>query len=337
MNTSTKILIFIAVMVLFGSLAFIIVKQNEMAQKQKNIETSIVEQKQLQDNIIRAQSQYATKADIDQMAKDNGVNLQVIRDDLAKMGASVEGINTVVINSKGQNVTNVVSTSVTPGGPDAGPAIVKCPNGTSVPCPDPYGYARNTQDLKLEEQFGSNKIPIGQVGFSAWRPAPWDLIVYSRQYDLTTVIGKDDSGREYTYNKFQIISNGKHYDVKIDNSKFLQEYPEPKFSFWNPRLFLSVTSSVQGSLPIQGEFSPGLMLGVMSYGKFLSTPDFSILQVGMSYGAVNKLGLVTINPINYNIGKSLLPKLMSNTYVGPSLQIGTNGGVFFGLGLTVGL
>src|SRR5258706_16366898 len=107
MNVSTKILIFLGAVMIIGGLGFIIYKQNQIAERQKNIETQIVEQKQLQDNIIRAQAAFATKEDIDRLASDNSVNLNIIRDDLEKMGAQIDGINVLTVSSQGPHQLNV--------------------------------------------------------------------------------------------------------------------------------------------------------------------------------------------------------------------------------------
>lgn len=308
-----------------------IVRQQQIMERQKAIETEVVLQKELADKILRSQAEWATKKDIENFAKDNGVNLKAIQDDLSKLNARVDGINVAVIHSNGQKDTNVPSTHTTPG--NVKPPTINC-DGTMVACPDPYGYATNTQHLKLNEDFGDVKVPVGEVGFSTWREHPWDVTIYPRKYSLTTVIGKDDEGRNYTYNKFQIESEGKKTDVKIDDAKFLQEYPSPKFSWWNPRLFLGVSGGANIQAP-NADATASVSVAFMSYGQYKIQPDWTFLGLGAGYAFNNEKINFMLTPASYNVGKHI--PLMRNIYFGPSLAVDTASGVYLLGTLNVGL
>lgn len=330
MSLSTKILIWLAAILLLAGLIFIGVKQWEIGERQKAIQTEQVNQKQLANDIIRAQERYATKESIEALAKANGVDLHTIHDDLAKLDARVDGINAVAVNSKGENDTNVKSTSTVPNA-DTGTPPVQCRDGK---CPDTYGYLQNTQELKLDEKFGTAIVPIGSVGFSSWRAAPWDVVVYPRKYSLTTVTGKDADGKEYVYNKFAVTTNGEKHDIKIDDSTFLQEYPSPTFSWFNPRLYMGIS----GGLGIQthnADFVPSLSLALMSYGQRKDLPAWTFVNLGLGYAAVNKKLTVMITPFTYNVGQHLT--LVRNIFLGPTLGV-DNAATFYGLiMLNVGL
>lgn len=331
MNTGTKILIALGSILVVGALIFIIVKQIEISKRQLAIETEITQQKQLADNILRAQKEWATKKDIEDFAKANGVNLEVIKDDLDKLNARVDGINVVVVKSIGQHETNVSSTGTTPGGP--GTPTVDC-NGSQIKCPDPYGYQQNTQQLKLDEKFANTNVPFGQVGFSAWREKPWDVTVYPRQYTMTTVLGKDENGKEYAYNKLQIESEGKKYDVKLDSSRFLQEYPSPQFHFWNPRLFLGVSGGANLQ-QTNADVAPSISVAIMSYGQYKMQPSWTFLGLGASYAINNEKFNFLLTPVSYNVGQHI--PLTRNIYVGPSLGFDTTGALSVFATLNVGL
>lgn len=75
----------------------------------------------------------------------------------------------------------------------------------------------------------------------------------------------------------------------------------------------------------------------MSYGKSKLNPDLSILQLGAGYETGTQLPSLVIKPINVNVGNLLSTKVISNTYLGPSLQIDSKQNVFIGAGLSVGL
>lgn len=323
MSLSTKILLIIGGIVLFSAMAFIIFKQVENANRQLAIQTQMTQQKDLIDGIVRSQTQWATKSDLDKFITDQGVNLKAIQDDLNKLNASVSAANTVVVVSNGQTGNNIPSTGTGTTNPN--------PDNTSC---DPNGYQKKEQDLALSEDFGTSKVPIGTVGFSAWQKAPWSIDIKPREYDLTNVIGTDENQKVYVYNKFNVKVDGKTYEMPIKTASTVQEYPTAKFSFWNPRLFLGVEGGV-GVNPVAGEFSPSLSVGIMSYGQYKTNPDFSVLEVGAGYGTVSKTAQIVVTPVAYNVGKHI--PLMSNLYVGPTVSVGTDGNVTFGAGIRVGL
>jgi len=322
--TLIKILVAIGAVLTIGALGLIIYNQIQIKNQQTAIQTQLVEQKQLVDGIMRSQNQYATKADIDKFAKDNNVNLSAIKDDLDKLNAHVTSINVVIASSLGQRGTHIPTT---PGPVNPTPID---PNN-----PDPWGYMKAQQNLALNEDFGSVKVPFGQVGFSAWQQKPWSIDIPQRDYNVATVVGTDENQRQYFYNKFSMTTGGKTYDIPIKSATTKQEYPSPKWSWWNPRLLMGLDGGVNIT-NVKGEFTPSVNVGIMSYGQYKTIPDFSILEVGVGYGTINKTPQVLVTPVAYNIGKNLFSPLMNNTYIGPSLQIGTDGSVGAGAGLRVG-
>jgi hypothetical protein len=131
----------------------------------------------------------------------------------------------------------------------------------------------------------------------------------------------------------------KNYDVKVTSSQTEQVYPEATFSWWNPRLFLGVGAGLNvtktaAAQPI-GEGGPDVSLGIMSYGRYKTTPDFSILQLGIGYEAVQKKPAVAITPFAYNIGKHL--PFMENTYIGPTVTVDFVGNISTLAAIRVGL
>lgn len=328
MSLTTKLLLFLTGIIIICAGTFIIYKQIEISNRQAAIETQIVEQKQLADNIMRSMSQYATKQDIDNFAKNQNLNLDAIKKDLASLNANLVALNNVVVVSKGQSGSGQGSTGTTP---NTEPPKVD-PNH-----PDPYGYLSNRQEYSLNEQFENVIVPFGKVGFSAWKDKPWDYNIYPREYQLTNVIGTDENQRHYVYNKFAVKVGDKSYDIQVKQAQTLEEYPTAKFSLWNPKLHLNVSGGVGiSTAPVKGDASIGVSMGIMSYGRFKTTPDLSIMQVGVGYQVNSQRPDITINPINYNIGKLLPGNVANNTYLGPSLQINTAGNIFLGAALGLG-
>lgn len=332
MTLSTKILIILGSILTVGMLSFIIYKQLEISNRQQAIESQVVLQKELVGNIMRSQNSYATKDDINQLIKDNGLSLKAIQDDLSKLHAEITAVNAIVVSSNGQHGTNLPSTGTGPSNPN--PIDPVCKDGTPCPTSDPFEYQKKTQQLSLHEEFGSTKVPFGTIGFSAWQKAPWSVDILPREYHVTNVVGTDENQRTYFYNKFSVKVDGKTYDVKISSAQTKQEYPEAKWSFMNPRLFAGIDGGFNISQN-KAEFTPSASVSIISYGRFKAQPDFSVLQVGIGYGTVSRKPQLVITPFSYNIGKHI--PLMNNTYIGPSLQAGTDGSVSAMIGLRVGL
>lgn len=336
--TLTKILIAVGAIVTFGALAFIIYSQQQIKNQQTAIQTQVVAQQQLVDGIMRSQSQYATAADLAKFAADSNINLKAIQDNLSQLSAQVAAINVVTVDSSGQVVGNLPSTGQGPVNPNpTTPVTVPCTPGGTVTCPntDPFGFQKAEQDLALNEDFGNLKVPFGTVGFSAWQQNPWNINIQPREYNVDTVVGTDVNERQYFYNKFTVKVGDKSYDIPIKTATTKQQVPSASFSWWNPRLLMGVDGGVNIT-HVQGEFTPSINLGIMSYGQYKTTPDFSVLEVGVGYGTINKTAEVVVTPVAYNIGRNLFSPLMNNTYIGPSLSIGTDGSIGAGVGLRVG-
>lgn len=320
---------FLGATLLIGILGFIVYKQIEISNRQAAIETNITAQKELANNIMRSMSQYATKDDMNKFITDNGVNLKAIQDDLDKLHAEVSAANVITVDSHGQTNTNVPSTGT--GAPNPNPVVVDPAN------PDPFGFLKKQQTLSLNENFDSSQVPIGQIGFSAWQEKPWNINILPREYKVVNVIGTDENQKTYVYNKFTIKAGDKDYEVKINTATTEQVYPEAKFSWWNPRLFLTAGGGIGLSeVPIKGSANAGVALGIMSYGKYKNNPDISIGQIGIGYQSETQRPAVLINPVNFNIGKLVPGGLANNTYLGPSMQVDTSGGIFVGGSLSVG-
>jgi len=327
MTLTTKILIILGAITVIGAIAFIVYRQQQIATQQTAIQTQMTSMQQLADGIIRSQSQWATKDDLTNFANQNNLNLATIQADLDKLNAQLSSITQTTVDSTGQTASNVGSTSTTPN-----------PAPPPTTTPDPYGYLHNTQTLQLNEDFAGTTVPFGSVGFSAWQAKPWQYTIQPREYSLTTIVGTDDQQRQTIYNKFSIKVDNKDYDVKITNSQTLQQYPQAKFSWWNPRLYLGLNGAIGlSSLPVKGDMTPSVSLSVLSYGQYLNNPDWTFANVGVGWETVANRPAVVISPVNYNIGKLTgATGLIRNTYVGPTIQADTGGGVYLGAGLSVG-
>lgn len=291
-----------------------------VATKQTAIEKSIVEMKQLSDGIVRSQAKYVSRDDLEDFGKKLNINLSAIQQDLEVLGANLQGINSVIVSSSGSHHTNLPSTSTTP-------------NNASNTI-DSYGYLKNQQTIVINEPFENDNVPFGEATFSAWKDKPWGLDIYKRQYNITTVIGQDENGRHYTYNKFTIEAKGKTYTVLIRDSKFEEVYPEAKFRF-SPRLYLGVDGGVVVNPNPKAEMTPNIQVSFFSYGKTTIDPDWSLLGLGLGYETQIDRPVIILSPVSYNLGHHL--PLVNNLHVGPSVSIDTAGGIGILGGIRVGL
>ncbi len=338
LSDSTKIVllrtaVIFCIITIFSLLVLIIFNQIESNKKQLAIEQQIVNQKELLDGIVRSQSEYMSKKDLESFIKDNNLNLKAIKSDLDKLKADVVAINIVLVGSLGQKGSNIPSSSTGPKNPDPIPEP-KCPDGTVCPNIDPFGYLKSQQNLSLNEDFGTVKVPIGSVGFSAWKDKPWNIDIKPREYNIASVVGKDENQRHYFYNKVTVNVDGESHELPIKSAATKEEYPEAKWSIWNPRLFVGVDGGV-GVNPVEGKFTPSINLGIMSYGQYKNQPDFSVLQFGAGFDAVSKTPQLIVSPGAYNVGKHI--PFMTNMYVGPSVHVGTDANVSVMMGVRVGL
>lgn len=321
---------------MLGATGFIIYQQFEMKNMQTAINQSVIEQKQLVDQIVRSQGNYVSKDDLNNFAKQNDINLNDLKNDLSSLNATITGINHIDVHSGGTVATNVPSTSTTPSSNPPTTPTVEC-NGKQIPCPaaDPFGYASNIQHLELNEQFVGAQVPVGNVAFDASNKTPWSETIYPRTYSVNNVLATTADGRHVIYNKMEITANGKTVPVNVTTAKFEETFPASSFTLFNPRLFL--TSGVALNVShLNGSANLGITMQISSYGKTLAQPAISILQLGAGYQTGTQNATAIINPVSFNIAGVLPKGLMDSTYIGPSYQIDMKANMFIGGNLSLG-
>lgn len=312
----------IGVIVLIVILLIVVKWQHDQLISQKD--TSALEMKQLRDDIVRAQTQYVSKEDIEKFAKNSNIDLVPIKEDLDKLHAQVKGISNITVKTPGYSGSNLPSSSVV--AREGKPATVGY---------DPYGYLTNAQVLKLQEPLSNSKeVPFGEVQFKAWEPKPWGLQVYPRSYNVTSVLGEDESGKHYTYHKFTVTTNGETYPIQISDAKFIEEKPDSKFRF-SPRLYLSVDGGGYVYPALKWEVLPSLEVALFSYGRTKVDPDWVFLGVGLGYASQAKSLGIALTPVRYNIAHHL--PLVENLFIGPTVMVNTTGGFAVLGGIGVGL
>lgn len=340
-NLNYKIALGILLVLLLAALGFVIKQQLDAKFQNDRLNQQLVEMKHLQDGIVRSQSKYVTKDDFDDFSKKMDLDLDAIQDDLDQFDADIKGLSKVVVTSLGYRATGLPSAGTTPRPNDPNNPLPTCPDGTV--CEDTYGYLTNAQHLNLNEPFDNNvNVPFGDVTFEAWKENPWSINILPRKYKLSTVLGQDEEGRHYVYNRFQIETNGETHNIPIEQSEFVEQFPESKFRF-DPHINLGVslgpsfhTGNLSSDQPrVMAEFIPALDVSFFSYGQTKLSPDWRFLGIGAGYASRSVDMAIVINPIDYNVGEHV--PLVHNMYVGPTLGVNMEGQVFLGGGLRVSL
>lgn len=326
MNTKWKIgLIALAVLTFAAMLFTIKYLHNKLESERALKEQVIIEMKRLKGGTVRSEGKYATRNELKDLANKSGVDLKPIEKDIKKLGADIEGISRTVARSVGVSRQRIPSTTIVPR--EVIPA-------QPIKTDDVHGYLKNRQVLKLEELFKDKKIPLGEVGFSAWEKNPWDIKFNSREYSIVTVLSTNEDGRHFMHNNFSIEVNGKKRTIELANSKFKELYPEYEFRF-NPSLYLGVDGGIYVESPVHWELSPNVQLSLFSYGKTKINSEWSFAGIGIGY-ASQKNGInFVFSPVNYNIGKNI--PIVRNIYVGPAMGLDTSGNFSVLGGIRVGL
>jgi len=316
-----KISIIAGFIILIVALLLVIKFQQDSANENKQLQQTIVEMQQLQDGTMRSESKFVSDEDLKSIAANQKIDIKEVEKDLKTFGGEVKAIDVVKVITPGKVATNLPSTKIE----DTNPQPTE---------KDSFHYLLNRQVLSLTEPIGKINVPFGNVGFSAWQKNPWDISISPRKYILSTVIGRDEEGRDYTYHKMLIEAENKTFEIPITEAKISQTLPKSKFYF-NPKLALGVAGGISLAPVPEPEVEPFIEITLASYGKSKMDSEWLFGGIGIGYQSVEKQIDLQVTPVRYNVG-SRLP-LIDNLNVGPSVSINTKGEFAVYLGISAGL
>lgn len=286
-------------------------KNDDNTQYLKEIQ---IKQKQLEDNITRSSTSFASKEDIKKILNESKIDLSKIEDDLEGLNAKIDSVNKVQVVSVYQKQENI-------------------PTENSIPKTDPIEVKKDdlkqeTQYVSIGEQFKNTRVPFGKVGFSYWRNNPWEYEVYKRNYKITNVIAKDSNNNTVVYNKFSINVDNKDYDLELDSADNIQIMPENKFHFY-PKIFLGFSSGYN----INKSFDSSVFLygNFIQYGQFKNNPKLSLLNLGL--GTNFNTYKVSLVPVFFNLQN--ISKFLQNSYIGPGFAYGFNNSYEFNINIAL--
>lgn len=286
-------------------------KNDDNTQYLKEIQ---IKQKQLEDNITRSSTSFASKEDIKKILNESKIDLSKIENDLEGLNAKIDSVNKVQVVSVYQKQENI-------------------PTENSIPKTDPIEVKKDdlkqeTQYVSIGEQFKNTRVPFGKVGFSYWRNNPWEYEVYKRNYKITNVIAKDSNNNTVVYNKFSINVDNKDYDLELDSADNIQIMPENKFHFY-PKIFLGFSSGYN----INKSFDSSVFLygNFIQYGQFKNNPKLSLLNLG--FGTNFNTYKISLVPVFFNLQN--ISKFLQNSYIGPGFAYGFNNSYEFNINIAL--
>lgn len=159
----------------------------------------------------------------------------------------------------------------------------------------------------------------------------WKTGTYPLEYHTDVI---ESENKDATFNRYAEMyvennqmkeTKGQEFPLKVTDIKWTKiERKLKSFSWWNPRVSLSVNSSTS-------EIFPALNLSLMSYGKTNVDMDFKFLSFGAggSGSSDNFTGYCLFEPLSWNLGQRL--PLIKNLFVGPIVTINTDSKVQYGL------
>jgi hypothetical protein len=288
-RTWIKISIIAGFILLISSLLFVIKFQQDAANENKQLQQTIVEMQQLKDGTMRSESKFVSDEDLKSLAANQKIDIKEVEKDLKTFGGEVKAIDVVKVITPGKVATNLPST--------------KIENSNPQPTDkDSFHYLLNRQVLSLSEPIGKINVPFGNVGFSAWQKNPWDISISPRKYILSTVIGQDEEGRDYTYHKMLIETEDKTFEIPITEARISQTLPKSKLYF-NPKLALGIAGGISLTPIPKPEIMPLVEITLASYGKNKFDNEWLFGGIGIGYQSIAKEVALQVTPVRYNLGK----------------------------------
>lgn len=323
-DLKTKIIVGSIIAVMLSLLIFciftIIDLKKEIATNQTN---NMLQMKQLQDNLVRGSHSYVDEEELLKTLDDMKIDMGSLQKDLDSLDAKISAINVMKVVTPGGSWQNLPSNSTKPNPNPTPPSI--CDKDGNCINPDKFGYLNNSQTLILREPIDNkNTINFGDVTFSAWRKEPWDLNIRPREYSVTTIISKDEDGKNIVHNQMAVTVDGKTTKLPIKESKTLEKIPESSFHF-DPTLALGLGIGALVYPTPQAEVIPMLEVSFFSYGETKVNPELTFLGVGIGVHTQVVKPAIVLSPVNYNLGKPI--PFIDNLQIGPTLSVDIDGNV----------
>ncbi len=262
-------------------------------------------------------------ADLTLFAKENGVSIKAIRNDLDSIGGRLEAVSSTEAKTSTVVHNYYPSDSNTPSDVD----VPICENdGRPI---DIHSYTKRVETRELHD---SNGMRVADISFAAAEKNPWNSKIYGIRYKILNTIGRGPNDQIILHTELTSenpeVQPGQVFRIEGVESRLLQIPALPsEFDFWDPALYLigQLGANVYGDISLLASISLGF--SIWSYGD-----DWRFLGISAGYDATGNAFRASIIPVMYNIGSPI--PLLSNLFLG--LDIGINHRADVSVGLVIG-
>jgi len=335
-NKLTSILSFVLVALVIGAVVVGYFAYKSLIDENAKLQNEVVEFKKITEILVRSSTKWATKSDLETDLKDmmTKQDLKELRKDLDKLDSRLIAVGRTV-GAVNRKVAKLEASDSE--GTETPPVKICEETGDSI---DVHGY---TKKIQVKELKDSNTASIAKAEFDASKKKPWNYEVYGKEYRLSTVVGRKESGQMTFHHqlRYSIPSKdpNKLYPVNILSSEYKQ-IPDKSGWFWlNPRLDVNfivggmVYKFANGFGRSDNILSMGADVGISlsSYGPTKVDSWFRMFRFGLGYNIERQAGSLSFAPFAFNLGKPL--PLLTNLYLTPQIAIDTGGGLTVNIGI----
>lgn len=293
------------------------------AQNRELVNRIGISEEVINNSIRRAETKTVeTTRELQDFADQNRFDINEIKEDINKLGASLEAISSTIAETKEVRVVSVPSSRETP----SKTKVQQCPDDGRLI--DTHEYTKNTQHRELNDDNG---MRIADVSFDASNNNPWSYKVYGIRYIVNSALSRDKNGKLVLHSELlsenREVSPGSYYKINNVSSKLLQIENKPEFDAWDPAVYLSISSGVNFWPEVQFSAAMNLDFSVMSYGAW------RFIGVGVGFDGVNNTFNAAFFPFAYNIAEHI--PVVSNIYLSPYISI--NHENTLGAGIRIGV
>lgn len=331
----STILTLVGFLIVVGFVIIAYLKFRDMEIENEKLKNEVVQFQEITESLVRSSNRWVSKDDLKTAVSSllTKGDLDGIKKDLRTQNARLSAVGRTV----GVLARRVGRLEASDRQGKENADVETCDDGRLV---DTHGYTKHSQIKLLTD---TNLAPLAEVEFDASKSKPWSYSIFERQFHLTTVVGKKESGQNVYYQslKYKVPNKGdKEYNIKLTSSEFKQAALTNRMFWFNPKL--DTNFLIGGRVWSFGNgwggrtssiLSMGLDLGVSlsSYGMTEVDSEFRLFRFGLGYNAERQALHLSFAPITLNVAKYL--PLLTNLYLGPQVGIDSAGGLTVNLGV----
>lgn len=281
-----------------------------------------IDHKALTESLQRAETlMVESNKQLDLFAQQNGLDIEMIRDDLEKINADL----IAVASTKAQTTTIIKNNYISDNSKIVNPEQPVCKEN-NIPL-DNYGYTTKLEEISLQDSNGMN---IARIGFQAAKSEPWSSTIYGIEYVINNTVSTGPNKEVIIHTELlarnKEIQPEKTFRIEGVESRVLQvPEPPPSFDFWDPAIFLLGQLGLDVYPGVSFSASINIGASIMSYNNW----RFLALSIGVD--GWNREFIASFIPFLYNVGEPL--PFFSDLFIFPYVSISHEGDVGVGAGI----